>query len=288
MQCIYTIGGIMQDLGFWFINDIVWHKTNPTPNFKGTRLNNAHETMIWATKSRDAKYTFNYKVAKELNKDTVSLHEHESGVRKQMGSVWRFPVCNGGERLRDAQGKKLHPTQKPEGILYRIINICSNLGDTVFDPFGGTMTTAKVAKQCGRGYISIERDAMYYEHGLARVDATEPVITNIERATFDKKPPRAIFADLIEREYLHKGERLFMRRKSDKSVVLQADGRIKLECGNLMDIHKGAAVFLGGRREKVNGYDYWAVLRDGKLTSIDEIRKKYRERELGYVYEEVA
>lgn len=114
MQCIYTIGGIMQNLGFWFINDVIWHKKNPTPNFKGTRLNNSHETLIWATKSKKSKYTFNYKTAKELNLDTVTREEQRSGIRKQLGSVWKISVCSGSERLKDSEGNKLHSTQKPE------------------------------------------------------------------------------------------------------------------------------------------------------------------------------
>ncbi len=120
MQCIYTIGGIMQDIGYWFINDVIWHKKNPTLNFMGTRLNNSHETLIWATKNRNSKYTFHYKTGKELNTDTVSEEDHRGGIRKQMGSVWKIPVCAGGERLKDDDGNKLHSTQKPEELLYRI------------------------------------------------------------------------------------------------------------------------------------------------------------------------
>lgn len=149
MQCIYSIGAIMQQLGFWLINDIIWHKKNPTPNFMGTRLNNSHETLIWATKSKKSKYTFNYKTAKELNIDTVSEEEHRNGVRKQMGSVWRFSVCAGNERLKNKNGEKLHNTQKPIELLKRIVAISSRKGDVVLDPFGGTMTTAVAAKALG-------------------------------------------------------------------------------------------------------------------------------------------
>ncbi len=145
MQCIYTIGGIMQKLGFGFINDVIWHKKNPTPNFKGTRLNNSHETLVWATKSEKSKYTFNYKTAKEHNLDTVSDNEFINGTRKQLGSVWRIGVCQGNERLKDENDKKLHNTQKPEELLYRIITTSSRLGDIVLDSFGGTMTTGVVA-----------------------------------------------------------------------------------------------------------------------------------------------
>ena len=146
MQCIYTIGAIMQQIGFWLINDVVWHKKNPTPNFMGPRLNNSHETLIWATKNKKSKYTFNYKTGKELNVDTVDKIDYNKGIRKQMGSVWKFAVCSGNERLKDDNGEKLHSTQKPQELLERIIAISSNIGDLVLDPFGGTMTTAAAAK----------------------------------------------------------------------------------------------------------------------------------------------
>lgn len=146
MQCIYTIGSIMQQLGFWIINDVIWHKKNPTPNFLGTRLNNSHETLIWATKSKKAKYTFNYKTAKELNTDTVDDLDFSRGVRKQLGSVWKIAVCQGSERMKDENGGKLHSTQKPEELLYRVIAISSKKDDIILDPFGGTMTTAAMAK----------------------------------------------------------------------------------------------------------------------------------------------
>ncbi len=154
MQCIYSIGDIMQQLGFWIINDVIWHKKNPTPNFMGTRLNNSHETLIWAAKSEKSKYTFNYKTAKELNHDTVTDEDLKKGIRKQLGSVWEIAICRGNERLKDINGKKLHSTQKPQELIYRVITISSRLGDTVLDPFGGTMTTGAVAKQTGRNFIS--------------------------------------------------------------------------------------------------------------------------------------
>ena len=158
MQCIYTIGGIMQELGFWLINDIIWQKSNPTPNFMGTRLNNSHETLIWATKSKKSKFTFNYKTAKELNVENTQPNLFARGERKQLGSVWKMPVCVGNERLKDENGEKLHTTQKPENLLYRIIAISSKIGDLVLDPFGGTMTTAAMAKKLGRKFICIEQN----------------------------------------------------------------------------------------------------------------------------------
>ncbi len=165
MQCIYTIGAIMQDLGFWFVNDVVWQKSNPTPNFLGTRLNNSHETLIWATKSVKSKYTFNYKTAKELNIDVAG---YEKGERRQLGSIWKLPVCSGNERLKNDNGEKLHSTQKPEQLLYRVIAISSKLNDVVLDPFGGTLTTAAMAKKLGRNYIIIEQNGEYVKYGLER------------------------------------------------------------------------------------------------------------------------
>lgn len=188
MQCIYTIGAIMQDTGFWFINDVVWEKLNPTPNFMGTRLNSSHETLIWATKSQKSKYTFNYKTAKELNTDSVSVDDFANGVRKQMKSVWKFPLCRGAERLKDNNGKKLHNTQKPLKLLERIIAISSNKGDLVLDLFAGTMTTGAAAKKLGREYIMIELNSKYCEYGKRRLDATVEEDSDIANATFDRHP----------------------------------------------------------------------------------------------------
>ncbi|WP_406614000.1 DNA-methyltransferase [Mycoplasma corogypsi] len=153
MQSIYEIGSILRELGFWVINDIIWQKSNPTPNFSGTRLNNSHETLIWATKSKKSKFTFNYKTGKHLNNG------------KQMGSIWTFPVCSGNERLKDNEGKKLHNTQKPEALIHRLIVLFTKPNDLILDPFGGTMTTAAVAKRTGRNYFMIEKDAKYIEYG---------------------------------------------------------------------------------------------------------------------------
>ncbi|MCL1996275.1 MAG: site-specific DNA-methyltransferase [Defluviitaleaceae bacterium] len=289
MQCIYTIGGIMQELGFWFINDVVWHKKNPTPNFRGTRLNNSHETLIWATKSKDSKYTFNYKTAKELNTDTVATEDYNKGERKQLGSVWRIAVCNGSERIKDEEGNKLHPTQKPEELLYRIINISSKLGDTVLDPFGGTMTTAKVAKQCGRNYISIEQNETYCQYGEKRLQKTKTVLGNIEKAVFDIKPPKVTLSEMISLEYINKNETLYLHKGVEMAIpdtlpqaVINEIGRIAFGEIKETDIHTGAAILLGGKRDRVNGFDYWNVLRNGLLVSIKDIRKNYRKEVLGF------
>lgn len=274
MQCIYTIGSIMHDLGFWLINDVIWHKKNPTPNFKGTRLNNSHETLIWATKSAKAKYTFNYKTAKELNIDTVLPAEFAQGKRKQLGSVWRIGVCQGEERLKDNQGNKLHSTQKPEELLYRIMAISSRLNDVVLDPFGGTMTTGAVAKRMGRRYIMIEREEKYCAYGRRRIAGVEPYIGDIEKATYDVKPPRVTMSEMIAANYFSPGELLYLK-DSKKKATLTVNGKL-IYRGAEMDMHTGAAKVIGSKAEKVNGFDYWFVKREGKLVSVGEVRANYR------------
>lgn len=275
MQCIYTIGNMMQELGFWIINDVIWHKKNPTPNFKGTRLNNSHETLIWAAKSSKSKYTFNYKTAKELNKDNVTEEEFQKGIRKQLGSVWRIAVCQGNERLKDKDGNKLHSTQKPQELLYRIINISSKLGDTVLDPFGGTMTTGAVAKQCGRNFTGIEASPVYCQFGEKRIANTIECIGDIEKAVFDIKPPKVSLQDMIANNYFHENEKMFLKN-SDKYVTLLGSGRVVLPDGEQTDIHTAAALLSRRKAARLNGFDYWYVQRDNKNVLIDEIRNNYR------------
>ena len=168
---IFRVGYILQDLGFWILNDIIWNKTNPMPNFKGTRFTNAHETLIWAVKNPKSKYTFNYEAMKALNEDT------------QMRSDWQIPLCTGKERLKGEDGGKLHPTQKPEALLYRVIMASSNVGDVVLDPFFGTGTTGAVAKKLGRNFIGIEKDKHYVKGAQERIDAVERVVCSTP-ATF--------------------------------------------------------------------------------------------------------
>lgn len=274
MQCIYTIGAIMQRLGFWFINDVVWHKKNPTPNFMGTRLNNSHETLIWATKSKTAKYTFNYKTAKELNLDTVPEHEFKNGVRKQLGSVWRIPICQGSERLRTLTGEKLHSTQKPEEILLRVIAISSRINDTVLDPFGGTMTTAAAAKRLGRQYIMIERDPDYCSYGQKRLDAIHFENSPIANASFDEKPKQVSMGEMIEKGFFFEGE-WFYFRTGDKVARLCKDGKL-LYKDQIIDMHTCAATAKGLKATRINGFEYWYVMRSGVRTSISEVRDSYR------------
>ena len=262
MQCIYTIGSVMQTLGFWFINDIVWQKSNPVPNFTGSRLNNSHETLIWAVKDRHSRYTFNYKTAKYLN----------SG--KQLGSVWIFPVCSGNERLKDSHGRKIHNTQKPIALLERIIAISSRIGDTVLDPFAGTMTTAAAAKKLGRRYIMIERDEVYCSHGRKRLESVTFQDSEIARAVFDVKPIRVTMQEMIHAGAFVAGES-FMLKDGSVCAQLQEDGKL-LYHGEVLDMHTCAAKAKNLKAKRINGFDVWHVLRDNHLVSIATIRENYR------------
>lgn len=274
MQCIYTIGGMMQNLGFWLINDVIWQKKNPTPNFKGTRLNNSHETLIWATKTKNSKFTFHYKTAKELNVDTVNEEEYRKGVRKQMGSVWKFPVCSGSERLKDENGNKLHNTQKPLELLERILCISSNIEDTVLDPFAGTMTTAVAAKKLGRHYIMIEKEKKYCDYGSRRVEQTSFEASKLARAEFDRKPLRVSMQEMILAGYFRTGES-FCFRDGLPVAKLCSDGKLNLK-GEILDMHSCAALAKKVKAKRLNGFDYWHVIRNKKPVPISEIREDYR------------
>lgn len=274
MQCIYTIGAAMQEIGYWLINDVIWHKKNPTPNFMGTRLNNSHETLIWAAKSKKSRPVFNYKTAKELNTDTVSPDEHARGVRKQMGSVWRMPICAGRERLKDDSGGKLHSTQKPEELLYRVIAISTKIGDVVLDPFAGTMTTGAAAKRLGREYIMIERDAGYCAHGAARIEAEAYEASDVAEAAFDRRPPKASLADLMTSGRIEAGETFYLK-DGRAAGAITPEGKIMFG-GELLDIHTCAARARGAKADRLNGYDVWYVMRGNGLVSIASIRDSYR------------
>ena len=265
MQCIYTIGAVMQKLGYWLINDIIWHKTNPTPNFMGTRLNNSHETLIWAVKDKRSKFTFHYKTAKAMNSEAQG---------RQMGSVWKFPVCSGSKRLKDSEGRKLHTTQKPLAMLERIIAISSNIGDVVLDPFAGTMTTGAAAKKLGRKYIMIERGEDYCRYGRARLEGVELEDSEFARADFDIKPPRVSMIEMIEAGYFTVGEKFFLK-DGHECAELQPDGKL-LYHGEIIDIHTCAAKAKNLRAKRVNGFDFWHVMRNNELVSIRIIRENYR------------
>jgi site-specific DNA-methyltransferase (adenine-specific) len=206
--------------------------------------------------------------------DTVTEEEFRKGVRKQLGSVWRIGVCQGNERLKDEDGKKLHSTQKPEELLYRIIAISSKLGDTVLDPFGGTMTTAAVAKRMGRNYIMIERNKKYCKYGEIRVNSVKPQISDIEQAVFDRKEIRVSMDEMIQNGYFKTGEYFYLKDKS-KCAILKSNGKLELD-GKEMDMHTAAAIAVNSKATRLNGYKYWYVIRDNNLKSIDDVRAEYR------------
>ena len=262
---IFRIGKIMMDLGFWFLNDVVWYKSNPMPNFRGTRFTNATETLIWAKRSEDQKkYTFNYHAMKNLNDE------------KQMQNVWHIPLCTGAERIK-VNGRKAHSTQKPEALLYRVLLSSSNEGDIVLDPFFGSGTTGAVAKKLKRYYLGIERDADYVRIAEQRINSIpEPLFADESLLiTKSKKAlPRVSFSTLIESQYISIGQQLFSSSKEIQAAV-KADGQLIL--GDFSgSIHKVAAHALGQTNH--NGWDFWYYENDtGELSSIDELRNKYRE-----------
>jgi modification methylase len=260
---IFRVGTILQDLGFWILNDIVWRKNNPMPNFRGRRFTNAHETMIWATKSADAKsYTFNYEMLKAGNDDL------------QVRSDWLFPICTGAERLKDAAGRKTHPTQKPEALLQRILLSASNPGDLILDPFFGSGTTGAVAKKLGRDFIGIERDETYAAAARQRIHLVEPLAGNLlATAPSKRSEPRVAFSSLIEAGLIKAGEVLVDAKHRHKATV-RVDGTLAL--GDIIgSIHKIGALAQG--LPACNGWTFWYCLRDGKYELIDVLRTSIRD-----------
>jgi len=254
---IFRIGAILQEMGFWILNDIVWRKANPMPNFRGRRFTNAHETLIWAAPGRDARYRFNYQAMKALNDDV------------QMRSDWYFPLCTGPERLRNEHGLKLHPTQKPEALLHRVLMSCTGPGDIVLDPFLGTGTTAAVARRLSRHYIGIERHPAYVEAALGRVRRVRPAPAEGLAATPTRRDaPRVPFGSLVERGVLPAGTVLTDRLRRVQAVVV-ADGTLR--CGDVQgSIHQvGAAV---QNAPSCNGWTFWHMEQDGALVAIDGLR----------------
>jgi modification methylase len=254
---IFRIGAIMQELGFWILNDVVWRKSNPMPNFRGRRFTNAHETMIWAARGRDSRYRFNYQAMKALNDDV------------QMRSDWFIPLCTGPERLRNEHGLKLHPTQKPEALLHRALIASTAPGDIVLDPFLGTGTTAAVARRLSRHFIGIERHPAYVEAALARVRATRPAPSDgIATTPSKRETPRVPFGSIVERGLLPPGTSLTDRTRRITATVV-ADGTIR--AGSLQgSIHKvGAEV---QNAPSCNGWTFWHFERDGGWVPIDVLR----------------
>jgi modification methylase len=259
---IFRVGAILQDLGFWILNDIVWRKANPMPNFRGRRFTNAHETMIWATRSADAKgYTFNYEALKAGNED------------RQVRSDWYFPLCTGGERLKGADGKKVHPTQKPEALLSRLLLAASNAGDLVLDPFFGSGTTGAAAKRLGRRFIGIERDTCYVEAAQARIAAVEPASAEALAPMPSKRSePRVAFSSLVEAGFVRPGEILIDAAGRHRASI-RADGSVSAGPA-VGSIHKIGALVQG--LPACNGWTFWHVERAGGLTLLDDLRAAMR------------
>ncbi|MCK9549681.1 site-specific DNA-methyltransferase [Aquamicrobium sp.] len=256
---IFRVGAKMQDLGFWILNDIVWRKTNPMPNFRGRRFQNAHETMIWASRDDKAKgYTFNYEAMKAANEDV------------QMRSDWLFPICTGNERLKDDKGDKLHPTQKPEALLARVMLASTKPGDVVLDPFFGSGTTGAVAKRLGRHFVGIEREQEYIDAAMQRIEAVKPLgAMELTVLTGKRAEPRVAFGSLVDTGLIKAGTTLWdsQRRWSAK---VRADGTLSIgdDAGS---IHKMGARVQGF--DACNGWTFWHYERAGGLTPIDELRR---------------
>ncbi|MBC8130381.1 MAG: site-specific DNA-methyltransferase, partial [Rhizobiaceae bacterium] len=261
---IFRVGSIVQDLGFWLLNDVVWRKTNPMPNFRGRRFQNAHETMIWASRDKNAKaYTFNYEALKAANDDL------------QMRSDWLFPICSGAERLKDETGRKAHPTQKPEALLARVILSSTKPGDVVLDPFFGTGTTGAVAKRLGRHFVGIEREETYIRFAQERIDAVEALENESLRLFATKRSePRVPFTSLIEAGLVAPGAEL-TDSKGRWTAQVRADGTISIG-DQAASIHRLGAKVQG--LDACNGWTFWHVRSGAGLKLIDELRQEIRDR----------
>ncbi|WP_082173555.1 site-specific DNA-methyltransferase [Methylobacterium platani] len=258
---IFRVGSALQDLGFWILNDIVWRKANPMPNFRGKRFTNAHETLIWASRSEQKGYTFHYEALKGGNDDL------------QMRSDWFIPLCTGDERLKGDDGRKLHPTQKPEALLARTILSSSNPGDVVLDPFFGTGTTGAVAKRLGRHFIGIEQEPAYAAAARARIAGIEPLSrAALLTAPTKRAEPRVPFLSLLEAGHVRAGETLTDERRRHKALV-RPDGTLGVGPAS-GSIHKIGALVQG--LPACNGWTFWHAERGGKLVCIDDFRGTMR------------
>ena len=262
---IFRIGKILQDLDFWILNDIVWIKTNPMPNFRGTRFTNANETLLWCTTSRKAKYTFNYQNLKELNEG------------KQMRSDWHIPICAGKERLRESNNQRSHPTQKPEALLYRILVSSTNKGDTVLDPFLGSGTTAVMAKKLQRNFIGFEQDKEYIKLAKKRLKQTKVLADEVVTMAKSRKDlPKVPFGELVEQGIIPPGAVLTDKKEKFKATV-SIDGSLKIKdiSGS---IHQVGAKIQG--LPSCNGWDFWHVKDKSSSKLLDDIRGDYRRRKI--------
>ena len=258
---IFRVGATLQDAGFWILNDVIWRKSNPMPNFRGARLTNAHETMIWASKSEKSKATFNYEALKALN----------DGV--QMRSDWLLPICNGHERIKNADGNKAHPTQKPESLLHRVIVGSTNPGDVILDPFFGSGTTGAVAKKLGREFIGIEREEAYRKVAAKRIADTRRLDQDsLQVSTSKRAEPRVPFGQLVERGMLRPGEMLHSLN-GRHSAKIRADGTLIAHDAR-GSIHQVGAALEGA--PSCNGWTYWFFRKEGKSIPIDLLRQQIR------------
>jgi modification methylase len=254
---IFRVGTALQDLEFWLLNDVIWRKANPMPNFRGRRFTNAHETLIWAARGRKSRVTFNYEALKAGNEDT------------QMRSDWLFALCTGGERLKDEDNGKLHPTQKPEALLHRILMATSKAGDVVLDPFFGTGTSGAAARRLGRHFIGIERDAGYAAAALKRLAGVKPLPAEALLAPTPKRQaPRIAFGALVEQGLIAPGARLVDARQRFLALV-KADGSLS-SGAHSGSIHRVGALVQGA--ESCNGWTFWHHEQAGRLAPIDELR----------------
>jgi modification methylase len=257
---IYRVGTLLQDADFWILNDIVWRKTNPMPNFRGTRFTNAHETLIWCAKDEKARYTFNYRAMKALNDDL------------QMRSDWLLPICGGAEREKGADGHKAHPTQKPEALLYRVLLACTKPGDVVLDPFFGTGTTGAVARRLGRRWIGIERESDYVKVARDRIASTLPLDESAMQTMADKRDqPRVAFGALVENGLVPAGTTL-TDSKRRWSASVRADGSITC-APHSGSIHQVGAALQGA--PSCNGWTFWHVDQGGSLQPLDAFRQRH-------------
>ncbi len=257
---IFRVGYIVQDLGFWILNDVIWNKNNPMPNFRGTRFTNAHETLIWASKSEKSKYTFNYQSLKCLNDDL------------QMRSTWNLPICSGKERLK-SNGVKIHSTQKPESLLHRIVLASSNKNDFILDPFLGSGTTAVVSKKLGRNYFGIEKEKNYFDAANKRLKNTK-IIENeyLDTLENNRTKPRIPFGSLVEMGLIRPGTKIYDQKKKINAKIM-VDGSIKYQESE-GSIHKVAAKIIGA--ESCNGWTYWHYESGNSLKPIDDLRQRLR------------
>ncbi len=259
---IFRVGALMQDLGFWILNDIVWRKNNPMPNFRGRRFTNAHETMIWAARDSSVRsYTFNYETLKAGNEDC------------QVRSDWLLPICTGGERLKDGKGRKVHPTQKPEALLARVLLSASQPGDLVLDPFFGAGTTGAVAKRLRRDFIGLERESDYAQAARKRIDAITPLPEEaVAPAPSKRTEPRIAFVSLVDAGLIKPGAMLTDTKKRYRAIV-RADGALSLS-GFVGSIHKTGALAQG--LPACNGWSFWHYENGGRLAPIDDLRTLVR------------